>query len=71
MVKLRLAQLLKQRKMSGYALAKLTGLSLPTVYRLVNADKVTRLEMETLDRLCSALDCKISDLLVRAPDKRE
>ena len=65
MVKLRLAPMLRKRKMTAYRLSKLTGLSLPTVYRLAKAEAVTRLEMETLDKLCSALECEVSDLLVR------
>jgi DNA-binding Xre family transcriptional regulator len=51
--------------MTAYRLSQLAGLSLPTVYRLVKPDETTRLELETLDKLCSALKCEISDLLVR------
>ena len=70
MVRLRLAQLLKQRKMTPYRLSKLTSLSLPTVYRLAHpSGEFTRLEADTIDTPCAALDCKISDLLVRVPDK--
>jgi DNA-binding Xre family transcriptional regulator len=70
MVRLRLAQLLKQRKMTAYRLAKTTGLSLPTVYKLTKpSGEFTRLEADTIDKLCAALACKIADLLVRVPDK--
>jgi len=70
MVRLRLAQLLKQRKLTWYALSKATGLSLPTVYRLSASDGAfKRVEAETMDKLCAALDCEISDLLVRVPNK--
>jgi DNA-binding Xre family transcriptional regulator len=66
MVRLRLAQLLQQRKMTGYRLSKLTGLSLPTVYRLsAPSGKFKRLEAKTIDALCEALHCRVADLIVR------
>ena len=48
MVKLRLAQLLKQRRMNAYALSKETGLSLPTVYNLTRAGGLKRMEVESM-----------------------
>jgi len=65
-VRLRLLQLLKRRKMTRYRLAKTSGLSLPHIYRLARADgHFTRLEAQTIDRLCAALHCKPGDLIVR------
>ena len=70
MVKLRLAQLLKQRKLTGYRLAKLAGLSLPTVYKLSKpSGEFTRLEADTIDKICAALNCSVAELIVRVPDK--
>jgi DNA-binding Xre family transcriptional regulator len=50
--------------MSPYALAKATGLSLATVYRLTN-NQSQRVELETIDKLCGALKCQPGDLFVR------
>ena len=66
MVRLRLFQLLKRRKMTRYRLAKVSGLSLPHLYRLARPDgQFTRLEATTIDKLCAALRCKPGDLIVR------
>jgi DNA-binding Xre family transcriptional regulator len=66
MVRLRLLQLLKRRKMTRYRLAKVSGLSLPHVYQLARPDgHFARLEAETIEKLCAALRCKPGDLIVR------
>lgn len=63
---LRLRQLLDKRKMTPYALAKASGLSLPTVYRLARPDgHFTQLAAGTIEKLCAALRCKPGDLIVR------
>lgn len=41
-----------------------TGLSRNTISNLYN-DKATRIDFDTIDRLCKLFDCKINDLLVR------
>lgn len=65
-MRLRLLQLLKRRKMTRYRLAKASGLSLPTVYRLARPDgRFTQLAADTIDKLCTALRCKPGDLIVR------
>lgn len=40
----------------------LTGLSRSTVSNLYN-DKATRIDFETLEKLCCLFECKIGDLL--------
>ena len=64
MVRLEVARLLKARKMTAYRLAKLTGLSLATAYRLADpSGKFDRLEANTIDALCRALECTPGELL--------
>lgn len=41
-----------------------TGLSRNTISALYN-DKTTRVDLETIDRLCELFDCEISELFVR------
>ena len=68
MVRLNLVAMLRRRGMTRYALAKATGLSLTTVYRLARPDGTfRRLEAATIDALCAALDCGPGELLTR-PD---
>ncbi len=68
MVRLRLTQILKRRKMTRYALAKATGLTQTQAYRLARPDGAFgRLEAETLDRLCRGLGVQPGDLLEWVP----
>ena len=55
--------------MSQRELARLSGVSFPTVNRLYN-NKATRVDLETLDRLSAVLGCKPGDLLERKPERR-
>ncbi len=41
-----------------------TGLSRNTISGLYN-DKTTRVDLETIDKLCDLFDCQPNDLLVR------
>jgi DNA-binding Xre family transcriptional regulator len=62
-LRLRLRQLLRERRMTGYALAKYTGLSLNTIYRLTRPNGRFRLiQADTLERLCAALRVTPADL---------
>lgn len=56
LVRLRLRQILEQRSLTGYAVAKYTGLSLNTIYRLTRPNGRFRLiQADTIERLCAAL----------------
>ncbi|OLB07713.1 MAG: hypothetical protein AUH06_04475 [Gemmatimonadetes bacterium 13_2_20CM_69_27] len=56
MLRLRLHQLLDARGVSPYGLAKFTGLSLNTIYRLTRPNGRFRLiRADTIERLCGAL----------------
>jgi DNA-binding Xre family transcriptional regulator len=64
MVRLRLAELMKSRGVSAYALAKGAGLNYPTAYRLSRPiGRVRRLEVNTLDRLCAYFGVQPGELL--------
>ena len=55
-LRLRLHQLLDARGVSPYGLAKFTGLSLNTMYRLTRPNGRFRLiRADTIERLCGAL----------------
>ena len=51
---------------SIYALNKETGVASSTISNLCN-NKTTGVRFDVLDKICDALDCEISDILV--PDK--
>jgi DNA-binding Xre family transcriptional regulator len=66
MVRLNLRAVLRARKVTAYSLAKETGLSLSTVYRLTAKDGAfDRIEAETIDAICAALDVTPGELIVR------
>jgi DNA-binding Xre family transcriptional regulator len=62
-LRLRLRQLLETRGLTPYALARFTGLSLNTLYRLTRPDGRFRLiRADTVERLCGALRVTPSEL---------
>ena len=66
MIRFRLAELLAERDMTGYRLAKASGLGLTTVYRMArlgNGSELERLDLATLDRICEPLGVQPGDLL--------
>ena len=62
-LRLRLRQLLEDRKITPYGLAKFTGLSLNTIYRLTRpSGRFNLMRADTIERLCGALRITPSDL---------
>ena len=62
-LRLRVRQLLEARDLSPYALAKFTGLSLNSIYRLTSSSGRFRLiRADTIERLCGALRVTPSEL---------
>ena len=49
---------------TAYQLQKKAGIAPSTAYRFFN-NKATQLTIETLEKICSALDCNPGDLIVR------
>lgn len=71
-VRLRVAEIMKARKLSAYALGKGAGLGYPTAYRLSRpGGEFGRLEADTLNRLCEFLDVQPGELLEWVPDRRQ
>ena len=69
MIRLRLADLLAERGWTPYRLARETGLTIPTAYRLADVSKsFGRFTADTLDRLCEALGVQPGHLLEWVPE---
>lgn len=49
-------------------LSRISGVGYGTVFGLYH-EKITRIEFETLNKLCNALECTPNDLLVYTPDE--
>lgn len=62
MIKISIDSLLKEQGHSFYWLAKETGVSHTTLWRL-KKDKALGINFETLEKLCVALKCQPGDVL--------
>ena len=68
MVRLRIHQIMKTRRISAYALSKGANLSYPTAYRLSrSAGGFGRLHADTLDALCRFFQLQPGALLQWVP----
>ena len=56
-----------ERRMSQVALARKTGIRPATINEMYNEFSV-RVNLEHLDKICEALDCDLSELLVYEPN---
>ena len=71
MIRFHLAAVLKRKGWTPYRLSQQTGLTVPTAYRLADPEiEFGRFTVDTLDRLCAALDVQPGELLEWVPDKR-
>jgi len=62
-LKLNLREVLSNSGLSRYELAKKLGLHYVTISSMIN-DEYKRVEVETLEKICLAMDVGISDLFV-------
>jgi DNA-binding Xre family transcriptional regulator len=64
MIRFRLAEVLEARGWTPYRLAQVTGLTVPTAYRLADPEqRFGRFTADTLDRICGALEVQPGELL--------
>jgi len=64
----RLAQIMGEKRMDCRDIVKLTKLDNHTVNKLFKGT-TKRIEFDTLDELCFALDCEVGDILKYVPNK--
>jgi putative transcriptional regulator len=62
MIQIRIDELLKEQKRTFYWLAKETGVSHTTLWRL-KKDKAQGITFNTLEKVCGALKCQPGDVL--------
>lgn len=68
MIEIRIDELLKARGRTFYWLAKETGISHTTLWRLKKG-KALGVNFETLEKICEALNCDIGDVMTRTVKK--
>ena len=67
-IQMRLTEMLEKRGRTAYWLSKETGIRYASIWQMSKGD-TERLRIETLDRICEALECQPGDLLVRIESK--
>jgi putative transcriptional regulator len=68
MIKTRVDELLGKHKRTFYWLAKETGISHTTLWRLKKG-KALGINFETLEKICQALHCQPGDVITLTPNK--
>ena len=69
MIEIRVDQLLQAQERTFYWLAKETGISHTTLWRLKKG-KALGINFETLEKMCQALSCQPGDVLTFANGKK-
>jgi putative transcriptional regulator len=69
MIEIRIDELLETRGRSFYWLAKETGISHTTLWRLKKG-KALGINFDTLDRLCQTLECQLGEVLSHTKGKK-
>ena len=69
MINIRIDELLSDHGRSFYWLAKQTGISHTTLWRLKKG-KALGINFDTLEKLCTALGCEPGRILVMSDDKK-
>ncbi len=67
MIKNNIPVQMAEKRMNIQKLSEQSGISRTTLSKIYN-DKATRIDFNTLNALCKALDCTICDLLEYIPD---
>ena len=64
MIRIKLSRILGEKRYSQADLARMTGIRPATISELYN-EFATRINLEQLDKICDALGCDVSDIIVR------
>ncbi len=67
MIENRFAKLLAQKRLDRRDIVKMTGLDNHIVYKIYKAN-YSRIDLETLNKLCAALNCDTNDIFKYIPD---
>lgn len=67
MVIFELDKVLNRKNKTRYWLAKTTGIDNNTITKIFNNDS-KQIKLETIDRICTALDCEVQDIIKHYPN---
>ncbi len=63
MIKIRLRELMWEKDISAVEIQRETGIHATTISKIING-KHSNFGLDTVDKLCDVLDCRVQDLLV-------
>ena len=69
MIRWRLAVVMAERNISNKELAALTGMHPTSISKIKTRRRLTRIDEDTLNLLCEALNCQPGDLMVYDKDE--
>lgn len=70
MIKIHLSKILGEKRWSQAELSRQTGIGKNTISEIYN-EFSERLNLDYIDLICEALDCKVEDLLEYIPNKNK
>lgn len=70
MIRIYLSRILGEKRWTQADLARKTNIR-PATINLYYHEMIDRMNIEHLDKMCKALDCKLSDLMEYIPDKNQ
>lgn len=68
MILCNLPVLLAERRMKVADLIRMTGISKSTMHKIYN-EQTSRIDFETMDKICEALDIEVGDLFTYVPNE--
>lgn len=68
MIRIKLSAKLGELRWTQADLARATGIRPSTINELYH-ELAVRINLEHLDRICEALDCDLSEIIIREPNK--
>ena len=69
-IKVNLSKIMGEQKLKVSELSRRTRISRQALYKLYH-ERSERIELETLAKLCQALDCTVGELLEYVPDDQQ
>ena len=70
MIQLNIKQILQNKGKTAYWLAKKTGISPNNIGKICNCE-TKNIRLDTMEKLCKALECEIEDLFLFTKDDTE
>jgi len=67
MIKCHLSKLMGEKKLKTSEIARITGLHRNTI-TLLYRESATRVDMDTINKMCVLFECQVSDLFEYIPD---